>query len=108
MALPAGTMIVTLDFASELKDVQWFGRQVRSLYCFLPYLRSLTRPLMPSQDPYCKLKIGNQEFRSKTATDGGKSPVWDQTFRCGDGHSHGLASMGLMHGLQCMGLLAWG
>ena len=59
MALEAGTLELTVEFASELKDVQWFGRQ----------------------DPYCKIKIGNQELRTKTAKDGGKTPVWNEMFR---------------------------
>ena len=59
MALDAGFIELTLEFASELKDVQWIGRQ----------------------DPYCKIKIGNQEFKSRTAKDGGKTPVWHETFR---------------------------
>lgn len=59
MALEAGVIVLTLEFASGLKDVQWFGRQ----------------------DPYCRVIIGHQEFKSRTATDGGKTPVWNETFR---------------------------
>lgn len=60
MALEAGVIVLTLEYADELKDVQWFGRQ----------------------DPYCNVIIGNQEFKSKTANAGGKTPVWNETFRC--------------------------
>ena len=60
MALAPGQLTVTLDFASDLKDVQLFRKQ----------------------DPYCLVKVGSQEFiRSKTAKAGGKAPVWNQTFR---------------------------
>lgn len=40
-------------------------------------------PLPPSpcpQDPYAVLKVGGQTFRTKTHTDGGKNPVWNETF----------------------------
>ena len=60
MALEAGVIVLTLEYADGLKDVQWFGRQ----------------------DPYCRVIIGNQEFKSRTANSGGKTPVWNETFRC--------------------------
>lgn len=59
MALDAGELTVTLEFATNLKDKDWFGKQ----------------------DPYCLLTVGGQTLRSKTATDGGKNPVWNQTFK---------------------------
>ena len=59
MAQESGVVVLTLEFAQGLKDVQWFGKQ----------------------DPYCRIIVGNQEFRSRTATDGGKAPVWNETFR---------------------------
>lgn len=58
MTLEAGTLTVTLEFAQGLKDKDWFGRQ----------------------DPYCLLTCGSQTFRSKVHEDGGKDPVWNQTF----------------------------
>lgn len=45
--------------ATNLKDKDWFGKQ----------------------DPYCLLTVGGQTLRSRTATDGGKNPVWNQTFK---------------------------
>ncbi|GFR48310.1 hypothetical protein Agub_g10191 [Astrephomene gubernaculifera] len=59
MALEAGEVSVTIEFAQGLKDKDWFGRQ----------------------DPYCVLSVGGQHFRTHTATDGGRNPVWNQTFR---------------------------
>ncbi len=32
------------------------------------------------QDPYCILRVGGQQFRTRTAVDGGKNPVWNETF----------------------------
>jgi Ca2+-dependent lipid-binding protein len=52
-------MAVTLDYAKGLRDCDWFGKQ----------------------DPYVVIKCGGQQFRSRTATDGGKNPVWGETFR---------------------------
>ncbi|PNH06324.1 hypothetical protein TSOC_007291 [Tetrabaena socialis] len=54
MALEAGTMACTVEFAKDLKDKDWFGRQ----------------------DPYCQVKCGSQQFRTRTATDGGKNPTF--------------------------------
>ncbi|PNW76446.1 hypothetical protein CHLRE_11g467593v5 [Chlamydomonas reinhardtii] len=59
MALDAGVMSVTLEFAKDLKDADWFGKQ----------------------DPYCIIRIGGQTFRTRTAVDGGRNPVWNETFR---------------------------
>lgn len=59
MALEAGTLQVTVEFAKDLADKDWFGKQ----------------------DPYCLLSIGNQKVRSRTHIDGGRNPVWNDTFR---------------------------
>ncbi|KAG2432135.1 hypothetical protein HXX76_009061 [Chlamydomonas incerta] len=59
MALDAGVMSVTMEFAKDLKDSDWFGKQ----------------------DPYCIIRIGGQTFRTRTAVDGGRNPVWNETFR---------------------------
>ncbi|GAX77412.1 hypothetical protein CEUSTIGMA_g4858.t1 [Chlamydomonas eustigma] len=58
MASIEGLLEVTLKHASDLKDVDMLGRQ----------------------DPYCVITCGQQQHRSKTHTDGGKNPVWNQTF----------------------------
>eukprot|EP00195_Chlamydomonas_chlamydogama_P003503 CAMPEP_0202920082 /NCGR_PEP_ID=MMETSP1392-20130828/76672_1 /ASSEMBLY_ACC=CAM_ASM_000868 /TAXON_ID=225041 /ORGANISM="Chlamydomonas chlamydogama, Strain SAG 11-48b" /LENGTH=203 /DNA_ID=CAMNT_0049613563 /DNA_START=565 /DNA_END=1176 /DNA_ORIENTATION=+ len=59
MALDAGELSMTLEFGQKLKDKDWFGKQ----------------------DPYCIIKCGHQTYRSRTCTDGGKNPVWNETFR---------------------------
>ncbi|GLI69850.1 hypothetical protein VaNZ11_014567 [Volvox africanus] len=59
MALEAGEMAVTIEYAKDLKDKDIFGKQ----------------------DPYCIIRVGSQQFRTRTATDGGKRPVWNETFR---------------------------
>lgn len=51
-------MTVVVEFAKDLKDKDFFGKQ----------------------DPYCIVKCGGQTFRTKTATDAGKNPVWNQSF----------------------------
>lgn len=51
-------MSVTVQFAQGLKDGDWFGKQ----------------------DPYAIVRCGGQQFRTKTAVDGGKNPVWNETF----------------------------
>ena len=35
----------------------------------------------PRQDPYCVVQVGGQNFRTRVATDGGRNPVWNETFR---------------------------
>jgi Ca2+-dependent lipid-binding protein len=47
-----------VEFAKDLKDRDWFGKQ----------------------DPYCILALGSQKVRSRTHIDGGKAPVWNETF----------------------------
>ncbi|KAG2439050.1 hypothetical protein HYH02_006578 [Chlamydomonas schloesseri] len=58
MALEAGFLSVTVEFAQHIKDADWFGRQ----------------------DPYCIIRVGGQTFRTRTAVDGGRNPVWNETF----------------------------
>ncbi|GLC60148.1 hypothetical protein PLESTB_001579100 [Pleodorina starrii] len=58
MALDAGQLTVTVEYAKDLKDKDWFGKQ----------------------DPYAVLRVGAQTFRTKTHEDGGKNPVWNETF----------------------------
>ncbi|PNH07195.1 Elicitor-responsive protein 3 [Tetrabaena socialis] len=68
MALDAGILRVTLQYAAEIKDCDWFGRQ----------------------DPYCKLRVGGQERRSRTCIDGGRRPVWNETFEFNIINENGL------------------
>lgn len=58
MALEAGELRLTLQFAQGLKDEDWFGKQ----------------------DPYCIIQCGSQKVRSRTHTDGGRNPVWNENF----------------------------
>eukprot|EP00198_Chlamydomonas_reinhardtii_P009493 XP_001698830.1 predicted protein [Chlamydomonas reinhardtii] len=39
------------------------------------------------QDPYCVISVGGQTFRTRTAVDGGRNPVWNETFRFDVGHA---------------------
>eukprot|EP00798_Chlamydomonas_sp_ICE-L_P015301 gene15301-21386_t len=59
MALEAGELVVTLEFAQGLKDVEVLGKN----------------------DPFCIITCGSQQFRSRTIQGGGKNPVWNETFR---------------------------
>ncbi|EFJ44060.1 hypothetical protein VOLCADRAFT_95761 [Volvox carteri f. nagariensis] len=59
MALQAGVMSITVEHAKDLKSGDWFGKQ----------------------DPYCILRVGCQQFRTQTAKDGGRNPVWHETFQ---------------------------
>jgi len=58
MALDAGVLSFTLEYGKDLKDMDWFGKM----------------------DPYAVIKCGTQTVRSKTHIDGGRHPVWAQTF----------------------------
>lgn len=58
MSLHAGVLTVTVEYAKDLKDVQWVGKQ----------------------DPYVKLHLAGQTFQTKTCNDGGSNPVFDETF----------------------------
>ncbi|GIL63320.1 hypothetical protein Vafri_17413 [Volvox africanus] len=58
MALDSGLLTVTVEYAKDLKDKDWFGKQ----------------------DPYAVLRVGGQTFRTKTHNNGGKNPVWNETF----------------------------
>lgn len=52
-----GTLTVKPITAQISKDREWFGRQ----------------------DPYCKITVGSQVQQTRTATDGGKSPNWQDS-----------------------------
>ncbi|MEW5299955.1 MAG: hypothetical protein WDW38_002778 [Sanguina aurantia] len=58
-----GTLEVHLKYAKDLKDVEKLG--------------GLS---VGKQDPYCVLTCGTSSNRSKTHTDGGRNPVWEQAF----------------------------
>lgn len=51
-----GTLELHLKKGMDLKDVELVGRQ----------------------DPYCVVKVDRQSRRTKTHTDGGKNPVWEE------------------------------
>ena len=55
MALEAGVLTLTLQYGKDLKDQDWFGKQ----------------------DPYAVIAVGGQTFRTRTAVDGGRNPVWN-------------------------------
>lgn len=55
----ATSVVVTLQTACDLRETQWIVRQ----------------------SPYCLLRYGSQEFRSRPSHRGGRHPVWNQTFR---------------------------
>ncbi|GAX80957.1 hypothetical protein CEUSTIGMA_g8392.t1 [Chlamydomonas eustigma] len=57
--MAAGELSFRLDFAKGLKDKDLFGKQ----------------------DPFCIITCGQQQFKSHTHTDGGKNPVWNETFK---------------------------
>lgn len=52
-----GTLTVRPIAAQLTKDQDWFGRQ----------------------DPYCVIEVGSQKQRSRTHTDGGKNPSWNDS-----------------------------
>ncbi|GIL42519.1 hypothetical protein Vafri_480 [Volvox africanus] len=54
-----GVLQFTIEYAKGLKDLKWFSRQ----------------------SPYCTIYVGGQAFRTKTATRGGRDPVWNETFQ---------------------------
>ncbi|MCO5597581.1 hypothetical protein L7F22_051660 [Adiantum nelumboides] len=56
--MPEGTVEIEIIKGHDLKDVEAFGKS----------------------DPYVTLAIGGQKRRSKTINDGGKSPVWNESF----------------------------
>ncbi|EFJ43588.1 hypothetical protein VOLCADRAFT_106750 [Volvox carteri f. nagariensis] len=58
MALDAGILTVTIEYAKDLKDKDWFGKQ----------------------DPFAVIRVGGQTFRTRTHNNGGKNPVWNETF----------------------------
>ncbi|GIL49251.1 hypothetical protein Vafri_5332 [Volvox africanus] len=58
MSLAPGTLRVKLEYAKDIKDCDFFGRQ----------------------DPYVRLRVGDQERKSRVCKNGGTQPVWDETF----------------------------
>ena len=44
-------------------------------------LRAQDKDLFGRQDPYCVVTCGSQTFRTRTAKDAGRNPVWNETFR---------------------------
>ena len=58
MALEAGILSVTVNFANNLKNHDFLSKQ----------------------DPYCILRCGGQTVRTSTAHAAGSSPVWHETF----------------------------
>ena len=40
------------------------------------------KDIIGKMDPYVIIKIGHNEFRTVTATNQGKTPVWNQSFTC--------------------------
>ena len=69
-----GLLEVHVLSANGLVDKQWVGKQ----------------------DPYCKLQLGNQSYRTTTASDGGTKPVWNERFqfqvRARGTHTHTLSA----------------
>ncbi|GLC51851.1 hypothetical protein PLESTB_000555400 [Pleodorina starrii] len=59
MTLEAGLMSINILYAKNIINKDWFGKQ----------------------DPYCVVRVGGQTFRTQTAKDGGRNPVWNETFR---------------------------
>jgi hypothetical protein len=53
-----GHLTVTVHRAVDLQDVQAIGKQ----------------------DPYCKLNVGSETFKTKVHDNGGVNPVWEQAF----------------------------
>jgi len=53
-----GPLTITVHGCIGLKDVQTFGKQ----------------------DPLCKLHYAKEKFQTKVHDDGGKNPVWEQSF----------------------------
>ncbi|KAI5055630.1 hypothetical protein GOP47_0029151 [Adiantum capillus-veneris] len=56
--MPEGTVEIELIKGHDLKDVEFLGKS----------------------DPYAVLSIGEQKQKSKIVKDGGKSPVWNESF----------------------------
>ncbi|GIL68419.1 hypothetical protein Vafri_21698 [Volvox africanus] len=68
MSLAPGVLSVTVEFAKDIKNRAWIGRQ----------------------DPYCIVRVGNHTFCTRTAVDGGRNPVWDETFEFNVGNENDL------------------
>ncbi len=45
------------------------------------HLRAQDKDWFGRQDPYCVVTCGSQTFRTRTAKDAGRNPVWNETFR---------------------------
>ncbi|GLI70674.1 hypothetical protein VaNZ11_015613 [Volvox africanus] len=59
MALCPGVVSVTIEFAEGLKDHDFIFRQ----------------------SPYCIVSVGAQIYRTQVASQGGRNPVWNETFQ---------------------------
>ncbi|GIL82549.1 hypothetical protein Vretimale_12006, partial [Volvox reticuliferus] len=59
MALCPGVVSVTIEFAEGLKDHDFIFRQ----------------------SPYCIVSVGAQTYRTQVASQGGRNPVWNETFQ---------------------------
>ncbi|GAB4820245.1 hypothetical protein N2152v2_007291 [Parachlorella kessleri] len=57
--MATGDLEVMVLQGQGLKDIESFGKQ----------------------DPYCTLELSGQKFKTKTKTDGGKNPVWNERFK---------------------------
>ena len=83
MALDAGVLKVTIEFAQGLK-VRGKLISMRQ-HNFASYLLPASVLLQDAElfgkmDPYAILKVGGQVSRTGTASSGGTSPVWNETF----------------------------
>ncbi|GIL73843.1 hypothetical protein Vretimale_5038 [Volvox reticuliferus] len=56
--LQGGYLQVTLHYAMDIKDCDWFGKQ----------------------DPYVKIKLGAREATSSICRNGGRRPIWNEVF----------------------------
>ncbi|KAG2494661.1 hypothetical protein HYH03_007177 [Edaphochlamys debaryana] len=63
-----GTLWITIQHAKDLKNVELFGRQ----------------------DPYCVVKVGDKAFRTHVARNGGRCPVWNESFEFHCVHHHSV------------------
>lgn len=54
----AGELTITVLAAKDLKSTDFFGKM----------------------DPFCVLKVGTASEKTKTHVDGGKNPIWNETF----------------------------
>ena len=83
MALDAGVLKVTIEFAKGLKVRGKFISMQRlnlSSYLLLATVLFQDAEWFGKMDPYAMLKVGGQVSRTGTASSGGTSPVWNETF----------------------------